>query len=336
MGKKASARLIGIFVLGAVTLLVAGVMIFGSGRFFQKKSKFVLFFDGSVKGLTVGAPVLLQGVQVGSVFDIKVIFNPETLGFQTPVYIELLPERIANAKDMAEAREAYDVKAGTQAAIDAFVQRGLRAQLELESLVTGKLLVSLDFHPGTPVYLAGLDKQYPEIPTIPTELKELVKKLEEIPIKELVERATHAVTSIDNLVSSPEVKESVSSLNLAMKDMGALLENLNRQIGPLSASLQATLGDARKLVNNTDGQVTRLTDSLVKTSEAAESALVEAKGLLVNVDEEIIGERAALRAQLVQTLEELAQAARAIRLLAEFLEQKPDALIRGKQRLGGN
>jgi paraquat-inducible protein B len=336
MSKKASARVIGVFVLGAVTLLVAGVMIFGSGRFFQKKSKFVLFFDGSVKGLTVGAPVLLQGVQIGSVIDIKVIFNPETLGFQTPVYIEILPESIANAKDMAEARKTYEVKAGTQQAIDLFVQRGLRARLEMQSLVTGKLLISLAFHPGTPVYLAGLDKQYPEIPTIPTEMKELVKKLEELPIQELVEKATHAVTSLDSLVSSPEVKESISALNLALKDMGALVQSLNREVGPLSASLQGTLGDARKLMNNTDGQVTRLTDSLVKTSEAAESALVEAKTLLVNVDEEIIGERAAMRAQLVRTLEELSQAARAIRLLAEFLEQKPDALLRGKQRLGGN
>lgn len=335
MSKKASARLIGIFVLGAITLLVAGVIIFGSGRFFQKKSKYVLFFGGSVKGLTVGAPVTLQGVQIGSVIDIKVVFDPETLGFQTPVYIEVFPDRIANAKDMAEAREAYDVKAGTQQAIDLFVQRGLRAQLQTQSLVTGKLLVSLDFHPGTPVYLAGLEKQYPEIPTIPTEMKALVKKLEELPITELVEKATHAVTSIDNLVSSPEVKESIDSLQLALKDVRKLVQNLDREVGPLSTSLQGTLGDARKLVNNTDDQITRLTDSLVKTSEAAESALVEAKGLLVNVDEQIIGERAALRYQLVQTLEELSQAARAIRLLVEFLQQEPDALLRGKQRLGG-
>jgi paraquat-inducible protein B len=335
MTKKASARVIGLFVLGAVTLLVAGVIIFGSGRFFQKKTKYVLFFESPVKGLTIGAPVVLQGVKIGSVIDIRVLFNPETVSFQTPVYIELLPESIANVKDMEKMKKAYQLRSGSQELINTFVERGLRAQLEMQSLVTGKLQVALGFHPGTPAYFAGLEKELPEIPTIPSELQELAKKLEELPIPELVERATHAVTSIDQLLSSPEVKESISALHLALQDVRTLVQNLNREVDPLFSSLQATLGDARKLVNNTDGQVTRLTDSLVETSEAGENALVEAKNLLVNVDEEIIGERAALRYQLVVALDEMAQAFRAVRLLAESLEQQPDALLRGKLVGGG-
>ena len=335
MTKKASARVIGIFVLGAIALLVAGVIIFGSGRFFQRKARHVLFFEGSVKGLTVGAPVILQGVEIGSVTDIRVLFNPETLSFQTPVYIELLPESIGNVKDIDKMEKAYQLRPGSQELINTFIQRGLRAQLEMQSLVTGKLLVALGFHPGTPAHFVGLEKEFSEIPTIPSETKALVKKLEELPIPELVEKATHAVTSIDQLVSSPEVKESISSLNLALKDARTLVQSVNREVGPLSASVQDTLGDARKLVNNTDGQITKLGDSLVETSEAAEAALVEAKSLLAKVDEEVIGERAALRYQLVVTLEELSRAARSIRLLAEFLEQKPDALLRGKQAMGG-
>lgn len=335
MTKKASARVIGIFVLGAIALLVAGVIIFGSGRFFQKKTKYVLFFESPVKGLTIGAPVVLQGVKIGSVTDIRVLFNPETVSFQTPVYIELLPESIANVKDIDKMKKAYQLRSGSQELINTFVDRGLRAQLGMQSLVTGKLQVELDFHPGKPAYFAGLEKEFPEIPTIPSQLKELAKRLEEIPIPELVEKATHAVTSIDQLVSSPEVKESISALHLALQDVRELVQSLNREVGPLFTSVQATLGDARKLVNNTDGQITRLGDSLVETSEAGETALVEAKNLLVKVDEEIIGERAAMRYQLVVALDEASQAFRAIRLLAESLEQQPDALLRGKLVSGG-
>ena len=335
MTKKTNPKLIGGFVLGAVVLFTAGIMIFGSGRFFQTTTKYVLFFESPVKGLNVGAPVLLQGVKIGSVIDIKVFFDPETLSFQTPVYVELLPESIANVKDIEKIKKAYQLGTGSQELINTFVERGLRAQLAMQSLVTGQLQVELGFHPGTPAYFAGLEKEFPEIPTIPSKMTAMVKKLEELPIPELVEKATQAISSIDKLVSSPELEDAVKFLAQTVKDFGKLARNADREVVALSKGAQVTLKDARKLVRNVDSQVPRLSDNAEDTLKAAESALNEAERVLVKVDEEIIGERAALRYQLVLTLEELSQAARSIRLLAEYLEQKPDALIRGKGSLGG-
>ncbi len=335
MTKRTNPKLIGAFVLGAVVLLAAGIMIFGSGRFFRTKHTYVLFFQADVKGLTVGAPVTLKGVQVGTVTDVKLLFDRELLRFRTAVYIEILPDSVTEIPTAEGVSVTEFAERGTQEVVDLFIERGLRGVLQIQSFVTGKLQVALEFKRGTPVYLEGLDRRYPEIPTVPSELQQLAKKLEELKVDELVDKAVNVLKSIDKLASSPQLEESVSNLNLALIDVRQLVQDLKDEVKPLSTGVQATLGDARKLMNNTDEHITKLTDSLVKTSEAAESALVEAKHLLVSVDQEIIGERAALRYQFVVALEEMSQAFRAIRLLAEYLEQQPDALLRGKGVSGG-
>ncbi len=331
MVKKTNPKLIGVFVLGAVVLLVAGIMIFGSGRFFQKKNMYVLFFESDVKGLSLGAPVTLKGVKIGSVVEVKLLFDRELLRFRTAVYVEIAPDSVteilpAEGSTMAELPEG-----GTQEMVDLFIQRGLRGVLQSQSFVTGTLLVALEFKRGTPVYLEGLDKRYPEIPTVPSGMAELTKKLEDLKLDELVDTAVHALKEIDELVSAPELDSAIKSLDQTLKDFGKLARNLDREVKPLSTSAQKTLADARKLVRNVDSQVPRLADNAVDAMQAAKSALNEAENLLVKVDEEIIGERAALRYQLVLALDELSRAARSIRLLAEFLEQRPDALLRGKR-----
>jgi paraquat-inducible protein B len=327
MSKKANPKLIGIFVLVAVALLVAGLMIFGSGRFFQEKNQYVLFFEGSIKGLTVGAPVTLKGVKIGSVIAVKVLFDPELLSFQTPVYIEILPGSISNVEDASgKVERLYQVEENTQEAVDLFIQRGLRASVDMQSLVTGKLQVALDFHPGTPVYLVGQDKRYPEIPTIPSQMQKLAQSLAEIRIDELVDAATHAVKRVDFLLSMPEMEDAIKNLDQTLAEASKLARNLDREVEPLSTSVQATLKDARKVLRNADGQLTRLGPSLAETSEAATETFT-------TLNEEVIGERAALRFQLLETLTELRDAASAIRQLAETLDQQPDALIRGKRSL---
>ena len=76
MSGKPSKTLVGAFVLGAVILFIIGVMTFSVGKYFFKQPSFIMFFDGSVKGLNVGAPVMFKGVKVGTVSDINLRFNP--------------------------------------------------------------------------------------------------------------------------------------------------------------------------------------------------------------------------------------------------------------------
>jgi paraquat-inducible protein B len=249
MSKKANPKLIGAFVIGAVALAALGVVIFGSGRFFAERHAYVLFFPGSVKGLTVGAPVTLEGVTIGTVTDVKVVFDREIMKFYTPVYVEVFPDRI---KDIGEysAEDLDEMETGE--AIKLLVDRGLRGQLELQSLLTGKLQVAVSMHPGSEVHYAGIEKDVPEIPTLPTTIQQLAKAFEKIDIKGMAEDLRNAVAGIEQLATSPELAEAVTSLNKTLQDFGKLARNVDSRVGPLTTSIEETLGDTRKLVNNMD------------------------------------------------------------------------------------
>ena len=159
MSKQANKTLIGAFVVGAVALVIVGILAFGSGQFMKNMRKYVLYFDGSIKGLSVGAPVVFRGVKVGSVTDIKVRFEGEDFAVRTPVFVEIDPDRISS--DFSEREAAlYLRKLRLNKMVDLLIKRGLRAQLQSQSLVTGQLLVALDFYPDKPINLVGGETRY--------------------------------------------------------------------------------------------------------------------------------------------------------------------------------
>src|SRR5690349_5924191 len=161
MNKKISPALIGAFVIGALALIVIAIVVFGSGRLFRQTRDFVLYFDNSVNGLRIGAPVKIKGVEVGSVKDIRLQLE-RTEEPKIPVIIEIDLEKFTSRGATIAAQTAMD----RQALQRVIVERGLRGQLEMESLVTGLLYVSLDFFPGTPIHLVQRtdgDYKYPEI-----------------------------------------------------------------------------------------------------------------------------------------------------------------------------
>ena len=192
MSHKANKTLIGVFVVGAVALAVISVLIFGSGRFFTERLTYVCYFQGSVKGLNVGAPVVFRGVRVGTISDISIESNIETLSIKIPVYIELEPKRFG------QTGPSKDPKAN----LERLIKAGLRAQLELQSLVTGQLMIELDFHPHTPAKMVGNDTGYPEIPTIPSGMEELAKTIEKLPLDQLANKLTAAIAGIVSPISS--------------------------------------------------------------------------------------------------------------------------------------
>lgn len=349
MGKKVNPTIIGAFVAGAVVLAVAGVMIFASGKFLTETQKWVMYFDGSIKGLNVGAPVTFRGVKVGSVTEIRVTVDPRDMSIRTPVIIELAADRFTlvgggTAQFSEERRGAEQL-----------IKRGLRAQLALQSLVTGQLGVELDFHPDEPVRLAGIESAYPEFPTIPSSMEELTKTIENIPLEDLTKATLHAIQGIDRLVHAPEVKQLLRSLRDAVADVRTLVRNVDDNVvaplGPgiastadaahgtleearetLSAvrsSLEETLVEFRRLVRNVDSRVAPLASTIEDTSEAARAALVQGKKALSTIDD-VAGERSPLRYDLRNTLQELSAAARSLRVLADYLERHPEALLAGK------
>jgi paraquat-inducible protein B len=347
MAKKVSKTLIGGFVVGAVVLIVAGVAIFGSGTFFKETRNYVLFFQGSLKGLNHGSPVVFKGVKIGAVVDIAIQVNAEDLTVQIPVLIETDPSHF----EIMHGKRAID----TEKNLPTLIEQGLRAQLQMQSFVTGQLIVAIDFHPGTPVKLLGIDTKYPEIPTIPTPLEQLSETLRELPLEELFNRLMSAVEGIDKFVNSPELTGSVSSLKLALDDARKLIGNIDSQIGPLATGIDATVQDYGKLARNVDSQVkpvlsnvnrtvkdigklARNVDQEIKpldeTLVSAKEALEQAEKTLA-VAEADLSEDSPTMYELNNALREISAMARSIRQLADYLKRHPEALLSGKGEGGG-
>ena len=150
MGSKINPTTIGAFVVSAIVLAVAGVLLFGGGKFFQEKLPFVLFFDSSVVGLNVGAPVIFRGVQIGQVTEITAIADPQTFDVRIRVKTEIVRGVI---KVGEEGQRFEDQRQG----MEGLIRKGARATLRMQSFVTGVLYVAIDYFPDTPVTLLGLD-----------------------------------------------------------------------------------------------------------------------------------------------------------------------------------
>jgi paraquat-inducible protein B len=355
MGRRANPTVIGAFIIGAVALIVIGLLILGRGQFFSETRTFVLYFDGSVKGLNVGAPVEFQGVRVGSVTDIRVQYLSKTNEFRTPVYIQLELDRIGQTdiKEGREERKQY---------LESLIERGLRARLEVQSLVTGQLIVQLGFYPDTPIRLVGEDPNVPEMPTIPTALQQvqaavqnIIEKIEGLPLDQVLANFIQTIEGVNRLVNAPEVLALVVAMSETMTDVRHLVRQVDGQIGRMlddvggaSVASRALLTDLQQFVRRIDGQVVPLSNNAKQTLDAARAVLKDSQQLVRNADGRVIRMTdsftdAAKAAQttmataqrrlddnLVVVLQEMTTAARSIRVLADYLERNPNALLTGK------
>ena len=354
MSKQANTAVIGSFVLGGLVLLIAGLLIFGGGELFTKTNKNVLFFDGSVNGLSIGAPVNFKGVKVGSVTDINLLFDPRDFSFKIMVLIKTESKRIAPTQVEGEAKK-YLENFGRVTVFELLIEKGLRAQLGLQSLVTGQLYVNLDFYPDKPARIVGLEKSYTEIPTIPSSLEQFSKTIDRIPLEEIADKFVASVDGIERFINSPDSQQILASLNAAVKDAQALLKNISDRVEPISVNLEKTLNESRNLlaninkqigplakdvsetvketkttVKNLDGRLAMVASELDGTLKAAHAAMIKAESALAAM-EGAVGENSDIRYELASTLKELSSTARSMRTLTDYLEGHPESLIRGKK-----
>ncbi len=334
MSKPANKTMIGAFVLGAVVLAVVAIVLFGSGKFFRKTETFLTFFEGSLKGLNIGSAVVFRGIQVGQVTDIIVGFEAAAFDVLIPVIFEIDPQRFQEIG--TGTREKSDKEMS-----EALVAKGLRAQLQMQSLVTGQLMINLDFLPNTPVRRTGIDKfagklgveSWQEIPSIPTPLQRLEKTLENISWEDVVKDVRQAMDGINKLANSPDLHDGIKELKETLITIKALARDVDSKVEPLATSLDQTLvdvragiGDARKL----------MAKDIKEVANAAETALDNANETLASI-ESLAEEGTQLRQEISGALREIAAAARSVRVLADFIEQHPDAILRGRvTRTGGN
>jgi len=346
MSKRANPKLIGAFVVGAVVLVVVGVLVLGSLKaLVERPVRVVMLFDSDVNGLSVGAPLAFRGVKLGQVSDFEIKVGS---GGKIAVYGEL-PQKLLNEDTATVVREA--------------IKRGLRAQLATQSLLTGQLYISLNLMPDTPAKFEAGGTKAIEIPTVPTTLQEwakraenLLNKISELPLDDMIKNAGDAMAGVKNLVDSPELHQAIRRTDALVAD----LQGAAKDARPMIASITATSDTARGAVKDITPDLRKLAANLETTSDAVRGFMTEGQKLVRDVDAKVdpltasitgtldkaqgtlagvdgvLAERSGLGYQLGQAIQQLTAAARSVRVLADYLEQHPEALISGKGGAGGN
>lgn len=265
----------------------------GEPKYTQRKY-YLLYFNESTRGLSVGAPVELRGTKIGEVIDIKLEFAADELAFYTPVLIAIEPERI---KLRAEDKKVKN----SEPLIKKLIEKGLRAQLKTGMLLTGQLFIELDIHPDEPFKTLNMSGRYPEVPTIETRLEQvsdriaaLMERVEQIPLEQIGKDLASTISNANQLISSKELKGALVALEKSMVQIEAFSNKLNHQVTP---KLNSTLEQTRKTLATT---------------------------------ENFLNEDSQLSYDLHQMLQELSKAAKSIQELADYMEKHPDSLIYGK------
>jgi paraquat-inducible protein B len=320
VGRQAKKTLIGGFVVGAVALAAAGIVVFGSGRFFQKRLTYVMFFSGSITGLSVGSAVEFRGVRVGRVTKIAALFDPKDVSIAIPVYIEIDPKSL-----IISGSEDASSLLSTSKFHEPLLEKGLKAQLDIESFITRQLYINLDFYPDRPTKLVGLDPRYPEIPTIPSLQDQIVQTLQKLP-----EKIMNVTDGIERLVNSSAAQDS-------LRDLDALIRAMATEVKPLMASLTATSDKARstfaqaeKTLSMQEGPSAEMAASFIDAMTKAGASLDQMRSTLGSY-QKVAVQNANVGYDLTKTLGDLDAAARTVRSLAEYLQLHPEAVLKGKK-----
>ena len=247
---------------------------------YHRTVKAVMYFNESVRGLSIGAPVLLRGIPIGKVIDINLEIDAKTADIAIPVVVEVEPDRIKIINKQANKTPKEN--------IELLVAKGLRAQLQTGSLLTGQLFVALDLFPQSKVIFQKNDTGYLEFPTTPSSMNQIINSAQAI---------------MDKITKLP-------------------LETMTTEINKTLESLQGTSKAATKTLITADGTLS----TADKTLSAADKAMSSAQKVLTTLEP-----GSTTQYELNQLLQELTQTASSVKQLADYLEEHPDSLIRGKQ-----
>ncbi len=316
--KDANPKLIGVFVIGAITLLVAAMVLFSSQDLFTPKRKFVAYFQQSVNGLNVGAPVRFRGIPVGEVVFIDGIYNPETGNMIPRLIFEFLPESLENAV----------VQEGEYTLLPLLLKNGLRASLKSASFLTGQLYVSLDFHPNSiERHLGSGHDEYPEMPTVDSGFDDALAKLSDLPLEEVLSRAGGAFAAVENLLRSSDLQKTMATLPALLTNVDATVvdfkQYVNRDLVVVTGEAQNTLASVRRSVQSLSSTFTD--KSLVQF----DATLNDMQRVLQQLHQRLEPSDP-LSHELVLTFREVGAAARSLREFADTLEEHPESLLRGK------
>jgi paraquat-inducible protein B len=338
MSKQASPTLIGAFVVGASALVVVGLLVFGGGRFFVDRVNWVTYFPGSVRGLRIGAPVNFRGVAIGEVTRIQVLYDEKDGSMLIPVVIEVRPEQVT-VIDPVGAQRAESAEIGD------LIQRGLRAQLQTDSLVTGLLSVDLDFYPDAPLELIRVHSSsefsdYPELPAIPSRMEELEQSLAAV-----MQEIPGLLTDVRGLLGEITSGNTADNVDKILADVVEFTDGLD-QVAPaierLVAQAEQSIASIQRTADSADQMLGANQEAIGATLGELKSTVVSVRRMADQVNNLVAENRQGLRDFSETGLYEitgLAQDAQRmvnqINRVAEQLERDPSRFLFGDRYQGG-
>ena len=318
MSQARQPFLIGAFLLGGLFLLVAGVFLLARESWFSEPNEYVVYFTGALDGLDIGAAVTYRGVKVGTVKEIRLSYDDQLQDVVMPVILQIQKPGSADEVNNEQIGEL----------VERLVERGLRAQLQTPSLLTGKAIVALDMFPAQAGFVhSGKGIPLPVIPSVPSRidqaadvLRELVASLRELPLREMTESATRTLQGLEKLSNSRDLQEGVAHMNQLLGKLDSLSSKVEQQLPGLLEDARGSSGDLRAAV----GEIRR-------AAQNAADALAEVNQLVASSRRDL-GPESAVQYEMLRALQELSQASKALQRTVEGLDQQPQSLIFGKQR----
>ena len=279
MGKRANPVVVGSFVLGGIVLAVTVIAMVGSGSFFRHKQRLIAYFDGSVNGLDVGAPVKFRGVPIGRVTGVRLRLPAQPVDDRRiPVVVEIDQDRLI------ELGESKAVVSDEKVA-EHLVAQGLRAQLELESFITGVLFVGLEMAPASPAnFVLPRGSGYTEIPTLEeaqAKVNNVLNQLANLDVDGIGRSVIAAADGIARMTSSPDLHEAVVGLREALVAVRDAADSVHLQVGPLAANVNGRVDDARATLKRLDAaldNLSALTDPRAPLADGLVGAITEVTG----------------------------------------------------------
>ena len=259
---------------------------------FLIKEKWLLYFDESVRGLSPGAPVELQGIRIGQVLDVHLEFDKNKYEFRIPVLIELEPERVVFEQYVADERGKT---------MESLVEKGYRAQLDTGNLLTAQQLIVVSLFPDAPPARIVWGGPYPVFPTVPKTIQgikekvaRIIDKIDRMPIRQIGNDLRDTLHGMKKMINSPEMNRALSNLDASLEESRLLLAELRTNVAP---QLSATIDEAKAAIAGA---------------------------------EDILKSDSPLQIRMNSALDEVAKASRSLRQLMDYLERHPEALVNGK------
>lgn len=317
MSKRANPAIVGAFVTGAAVLAVVLILLLGGGRLWNETFECVAYFDESISGLDVGAPVDFQGVRIGIVSDVRIEFEMEQAAtFFRPVTLQLDKRHLTQGGPFLGKLSPADF-------MEQLAQQGLRARLGPQSLLTGKLKIELGFFPHTPLLRKNREGDPWELPTIPSPFQQLVSEVSQLPLTHIVHEAGRVVEHLAALLDPDTAGETLLALNRALARFDELMSAASHSLEPLGEQAGGVMQSARTLLDElhiTLGQLDQRLDPVLENLDGLSGEL-----------RSVLDARSPLREEMAALIYDVRQTTRSLRLLTEYLEQHPESILRGKR-----